>query len=542
MAGVATACLKWVDVLENQFDKSFVDMDVLYNELDEDEDIQIGILCRKHASSLASCFSQLVHKATVIFQNNAKLEAQLLHFREELVQFEETQKKLVTEKNYLTQALVTALAENHLLKHALPDSETSAPNSDETAGESLDENSASNASTNINTNTSSASLTIKDPPLDKQEIQRNLELRMQSDLEINNCDQNYSYVMKSLQSKNEELRVEVLELESELIGARLDNVYLDKELAGRIQQIQILASGTPAGVKERLWTQIEAEMCLQRSKTIAQICKSKQTLRSKQIEDGGNLDSEQSKHSEGSEHHRKYSEASSDLNGEDQHYSKGKQVTVLKNPADDLGMAIIGGSDHNLPIIISEVFPNSAVCRSNKIQAGDIILSANEQDFSSLTHQEAVKFLSSLRGQIYFQLMASETVCEDDPSNLNFRFYRIFDADHTLASPAKQSTQQKNHPGKAVPDYDVAQGSRGVVKPLDLEAAASNQHHRVKVSPTAMSPVHNKAASPQKRSVTPQVSTKEIVNDDNNIINDKVGGMSGSVVELHEEDGSVAHV
>ena len=51
------------------------------------------------------------------------------------------------------------------------DSETSAPNSDETAGESLDENSASNASTNINTNTSSASLTIKDPPLDKQEIQ-----------------------------------------------------------------------------------------------------------------------------------------------------------------------------------------------------------------------------------------------------------------------------------------------------------------------------------------------------------------------------------
>ena len=36
-----------------------------------------------------------------------------------------------------------------------------------------------------------------------------------------------------MQSKNEELRVEVLELESELIGARLDNVYLDKELAGR---------------------------------------------------------------------------------------------------------------------------------------------------------------------------------------------------------------------------------------------------------------------------------------------------------------------
>ena len=44
----------------------------------------------------------------------------------------------------------------------------------------------------------------------------------------------------------------------------------------RIQQIQLLASNTPAEMKERLWTQIEAEMCLQRAKTIAQICKTKQ--------------------------------------------------------------------------------------------------------------------------------------------------------------------------------------------------------------------------------------------------------------------------
>jgi len=46
----------------------------------------------------------------------------------------------------------------------------------------------------------------------------------------------------------------------------------------RIQQIQLLASNTPAEMKERLWTQIEAEMCLQRAKTIAQICKTKQVI------------------------------------------------------------------------------------------------------------------------------------------------------------------------------------------------------------------------------------------------------------------------
>ncbi len=32
---------------------------------------------------------------------------------------------------------------------------------------------------------------------------------------------------------------EQAELESELVGARLDAKYLDKELAGRIQQIQV---------------------------------------------------------------------------------------------------------------------------------------------------------------------------------------------------------------------------------------------------------------------------------------------------------------
>ena len=45
---------------------------------------------------------------------------------------------------------------------------------------------------------------------------------------------------------------------------------------------------------------------------------------------------------------------------------RGKQVMVLKNPADDLGMAILGGKEHNLPIIISEIFPNSAVSRATR--------------------------------------------------------------------------------------------------------------------------------------------------------------------------------
>ena len=87
----------------------------------------------------------------------------------------------------------------------------------------------------------------------------------------------FNYLFNRLICENERLRGEMIELESEMIGARLDNVYLDKELAGRIQQIQLLlAANTPADVKEKMWSQIESEMCLQRSKTIAQMCRTKQ--------------------------------------------------------------------------------------------------------------------------------------------------------------------------------------------------------------------------------------------------------------------------
>ena len=100
---------------------------------------------------------------------------------------------------------------------------------------------------------------------------------------------------------------------------------------------------------------------------------------------------------------------------------------ILKNPADDLGMAIIGGREHNLPIIISEIFPGTAVARSNRVRAcvksfavwispflecttklellqinaGDIILSVNGESFSEISHQDAVSFLGSLRLEFF---------------------------------------------------------------------------------------------------------------------------------------------
>ena len=47
---------------------------------------------------------------------------------------------------------------------------------------------------------------------------------------------------------------------------------------------------------------------------------------------------------------------------------KVKQVHLHKHDSDELGMAILGGIEHGLPIMISEVFPGSSVSRSQKVR------------------------------------------------------------------------------------------------------------------------------------------------------------------------------
>jgi len=48
------------------------------------------------------------------------------------------------------------------------------------------------------------------------------------------------------------------------------------------------------------------------------------------------------------------------------------QVLFHKHDTEDLGIAILGGHEYGLPIMISEIFPDSAVSRCAKISAGDM--------------------------------------------------------------------------------------------------------------------------------------------------------------------------
>ncbi|RZF46248.1 hypothetical protein LSTR_LSTR011280, partial [Laodelphax striatellus] len=70
---VTAVSFRWLDILEKEFDKAFVDLDILLGDLDSD-DPEMLFSARQKMSTLSSCFAQLTHKAQTIFQNSAKLE------------------------------------------------------------------------------------------------------------------------------------------------------------------------------------------------------------------------------------------------------------------------------------------------------------------------------------------------------------------------------------------------------------------------------------------------------------------------------------
>ncbi|EEB20065.1 pist/gopc/cal/fig, putative [Pediculus humanus corporis] len=64
---------RWLEILEKEFDKNFVDLDLLIEDLDAEEPDFVHS-ARQKLAGLSSCFAQLTHKAQTIFQNSAKIE------------------------------------------------------------------------------------------------------------------------------------------------------------------------------------------------------------------------------------------------------------------------------------------------------------------------------------------------------------------------------------------------------------------------------------------------------------------------------------
>lgn len=76
--------------------------------------------------------------------------------------------------------------------------------------------------------------------------------------------------------ENSRLRQKIATMQNEIYGARLAAKYLDKELAGRIQQIQLLGRDIRGAEHDRIWQQLEAEIHLHRHKTVIKACRGRE--------------------------------------------------------------------------------------------------------------------------------------------------------------------------------------------------------------------------------------------------------------------------
>lgn len=72
-SGGGSAMFSWLETLEKEFDKAFVDLDLLLGEVDADQ-AEITFEGRQKMTALSAAFAQLIHKSQTIFQNNCKLE------------------------------------------------------------------------------------------------------------------------------------------------------------------------------------------------------------------------------------------------------------------------------------------------------------------------------------------------------------------------------------------------------------------------------------------------------------------------------------
>ncbi|CAH6778201.1 Gopc [Phodopus roborovskii] len=289
---------RWLEVLEKEFDKAFVDVDLLLGEIDPDQ-ADITYEGRQKMTSLSSCFAQLCHKAQTVSQINHKLEERELEANK-------------TEK-------------------------------------------------------------VKEAQLEAE--------------------------VKQLRKENEALRRHIAVLQAEVYGARLAAKYLDKELAGRVQQIQLLGRDMKGPAHDKLWNQLEAEIHLHRHKTVIRACRGRSDLkRPMQAPPGHDQDS--LKKSQGVGPIRK--------------------VLLLKEDHEGLGISITGGKEHGVPILISEIHPGQPADRCGGLHVGDAILAVNGVNLRDTKHKEAVTILSQQRGEIEFEVVYVAPEVDSDDENVEY--------------------------------------------------------------------------------------------------------------------------
>ncbi|XP_029532664.1 Golgi-associated PDZ and coiled-coil motif-containing protein isoform X2 [Oncorhynchus nerka] len=351
--GTGMSMFRWLEVLEKEFDKAFVDVDLLLGEIDPDQ-ADITYEGRQKMTSLSSCFAQLCHKAQTIFQLNHKVEAQLVGLRSELTDVQA--ERVVVEREVHDQLL--QLHAMQLQLHAK-------------AGQTMDSDS------------------IKDRM--ERELQDNKkekvkEVKLEAEVKLH-------------KKENEALRRHIAVLQAEVYGARLAAKYLDKELAGRVQQIQLLGRDMKGPAHDKLWNQLEAEIHLHRHKTVIRACRGRNDPKKPLPSPVGH---------------------ETDVLKKTQGVGPIRKVVLAKEDHEGLGISITGGKEHGVPILISEIHPTQPAERCGGLHVGDAILAVNSINLRDAKHKEAVTILSQQRGEIEFEVVYVAPEVDSDDENVEY--------------------------------------------------------------------------------------------------------------------------
>ncbi|XP_072389062.1 uncharacterized protein [Diabrotica undecimpunctata] len=438
---MASVGFRWLDILEKEFDKAFVDLDLSISEL-ESEEPNLVFNVRQKLCTLSSCFAQLTHKAQTIFQNSAKVEAELIHMRAELTDSKSKREVLENELHHL----LLQLHSSQLSR--LPDSLGNKRQDQYIKPE-------------VNVIKQKLEAEIRQSPLrgagskDHEELKINPTLLEPAQYKAN---------IIQLQSENATLRNEILALTSEVYGAKLASKYLDKELAGRIQQLQLLGREMRGDIRDKLWRQLESEILLQRHKTVVRACRRNSTLNGSEK----SLKPEAESNTEATEH-----------------FGDVRTVVVKRKPDQGLGISITGGREHGVPILISELEPNGPAALSEQLYIGDAILFVNDIDLRNSCHREAVNILQQQQGDCTLQV---QYIAADDSDNsleedgFNFRFFDESVCDANNATNYKSTDDMINTP-TAPRTPESSSGSRSphhiIRSPVQIIPSINNEQRQI---------------------------------------------------------------
>ncbi|XP_071370715.1 Golgi-associated PDZ and coiled-coil motif-containing protein isoform X1 [Centroberyx affinis] len=359
--GPGMSMFRWLEVLEKEFDKAFVDVDLLLGEIDPDQ-ADITYEGRQKMTSLSSCFAQLCHKAQTVFQLNHKLEAQLVDLRSELTEVQ-------AERAVVEREVHDQLLQLHALQLQLHAKQGQAEDSD-----------------SIKDRLPAPTVDEMEQELEASKKEKVAEVRLEAEVRL-------------YKKENEALRRHMAVLQAEVYGARLAAKYLDKELAGRVQQIQLLGRDMKGPAHDKLWNQLEAEIHLHRHKTVIRACRGRNDPK-KPLPSPVGHDPDMLKKTQGVGPIRK--------------------VVLAKEDHEGLGISITGGKEHGVPILISEIHPSQPAERCGGLHVGDAILAVNSINLRDAKHKEAVTILSQQRGQIEFEVVYVAPEVDSDDENVEY--------------------------------------------------------------------------------------------------------------------------